>query len=89
MIYYDIRFKTGNATFQSSADFALLSYSSSNLPVDQTHTSMIQNGYIFHGIGYDIAHVRTHTDDSRIGIGANSDLHANTDTVAIGIIMLN
>jgi len=89
MIFYNIRFTTGNAAYPPSAVFALLNHlSESDLPVDQLHISVSQNGFIMYDTSINTTGTRILTDDSRIGIYSNATLPANTDVSAFGFIML-
>lgn len=88
MIFYNISFTTGNVTYPTSTSFALLSQLSSDLPTDQQHTSMAQNGFIKHGTSITFVTARSSTGDLRIGIYSGETLRANEDVYAFGFIML-
>lgn len=88
MIFYNIRFTTGNATYPTSTSFALLNHPSSDLPADQQHASMVQNGFIMHGTSITFATARSVTSDIRTGIYSGETLQANEDVYAFGFIML-
>jgi hypothetical protein len=88
MIFYNISFSTGNATFPTSAGFVLLSHPSSDLPADQTESSVMQYGFLWHGTSSSLSIADTITGDNRIGIYSGSTLPANTNVYAFGFIML-
>lgn len=88
MIFYNISFTTGNVTYSTSTPFALLSHSSSDLPVDQSQTTQSQRGSLLHGTSFGIVNAGITTGDSRIAIYPGSTLQANENVYAFGFIML-
>jgi len=88
IIYYSIRFTTGNTTYPVSTPFALLNHPSSDLPVDQTETTLIQYGFLLYGTSSSVSLAKTIPDDNRIGIYSGVTLQANETVYAVGFIML-
>lgn len=91
MIFYNIKFTTGNATYPTSSPFVLLNHPNSDLPVDQTQTSQRQEGFLIHGTSVgttNIGSIISDPSDTRIGIYSDSILQANENVHAIGFIML-
>lgn len=88
MIFYNIRFTTGNVTYPTSSPFALLSQPSSDLPTDQSQTIQTQMGWLLHGTSSSIVNVAGFTGDNRIAIYSDSTLQANKNVYAFGFIML-
>ena len=88
MIFYNIRFTTGNVAYPTLESFALLNHPSSDLLADQSHTSMSQNGFIMYNTSISTTGTKIITGDSRIGIFSSATLPANTNVYAFGFIML-
>jgi hypothetical protein len=87
MIFYNIRFTTGNVAYPTSAAFALLSHPGSDLLVDPSQTSMRQNGFIMYDTSINTAGTGI-ASDGRLGISSYATLPANTNVYAFGFIML-
>ena len=88
MIFYNISFTTGDATYPTSSPFALLEHPSSDLPKDQSQTAQTQRGGLLHGTSSGIVNVVGLTGDNRIAIYSGSTLQANENVYAFGFIML-
>ena len=65
----------------------MLSIQSSDLIVDQSQTSMKQNGFILYGSSSNATGTGS-TTDGRIGIYYGATLPANENIIAFGFIML-
>lgn len=88
MIFYNISFTMGNATYPTSAPFAFLSQPISDLPADASQTTKTQRGWLLHGTSSSIVNVAEYTGDNRIAIYSGSTLQANENVYAFGFIML-
>jgi len=88
MIFYNISFTTGSATFPTSSPFALLEHPSSDLPADVSQTTKIQRGVLLHGTLSSIVNVAEFKGDDRIAIYPETTLQANENVYAFGFIML-
>ena len=88
MIFYNISFTTGDATYPTSASFVLLEHPSSDLPKDQSQTVQTQSGVLLHGTSSGIVNAAGLKGDNRIAIYSGSTLQANENVYAFGFIML-